>query len=447
MSDKKYLTVTALTKYIKHQLENDTNLKTIFLRGEISNLVRHSRGHFYFSLKDEGAQIRGIMFASNVDRLNFRPKDGDKVLVTGSISLYEPSGSYSLNVWQMEPDGIGALYLAFEKLKEELGKKGYFSEEHKKALPKYPKAIGVVTSPTGAAIQDIINTISRRYPLAKLILYPALVQGENAKYSITKQINRANEECLVDVLIVGRGGGSIEDLWAFNEEMVAMAIYNSKIPVISAVGHETDFTIADFISDLRAPTPTGAAEMATPDINNLIAYVKQTTNHLNKNINDILLNKQKSLVFLEQRLMNQNPSKKLLDTKDKYNKFVYDLNRNFKLNIEYKKYELNSKVNLLKRIDLLKLKEEKEKQVLDINTKLNSNFNKLLELKKQNLDLKMSSLNHLNPLKLMMQGYSITEVDGKRITSIKDIKEKEHIVTTLKDGKIISEVVKKEEHK
>lgn len=447
MSEKNYLTVTALTRYIKHQLESDTNLRTIFLRGEISNLVKHSRGHFYFSLKDENAQIRGIMFASNVSRLKFIPKDGDKVLVTGSISLYEPSGSYSLNVWQMEPDGIGALYLAYEKLKEEFSKKGYFNEEHKKPLPKYPKAIGVVTSPTGAAIQDIINTISRRYPLAKLILYPALVQGENAKYSISKQIKRANEEKEVDVLIVGRGGGSIEDLWAFNEEIVAMSIFNSNIPIISAVGHESDFTIADFVSDLRAPTPTGAAEMATPDINNLLAYVKQTDAQLNKNINDILINKQKSLVFLEQRLMNQNPSKKLKDTKEKYNKLVYDLNRNFKLNIDYKKYELNSKFNLLRRIDMMKLKEEKEKEVNDIYNKLNSSFKKIVDIKEQTLELKMSSLNHLNPLKLMMQGYTVTEIDGKRITSIDDIKEKDQIITTLKDGKLISEVVKKEERK
>lgn len=447
MSEKNYLTVTALTRYIKHQLESDTNLRTIFLRGEISNLVKHSRGHFYFSLKDENAQIRGIMFASNVSRLKFIPKDGDKVLVTGSISLYEPSGSYSLNVWQMEPDGIGALYLAYEKLKEEFSKKGYFNEEHKKPLPKYPKAIGVVTSPTGAAIQDIINTISRRYPLAKLILYPALVQGENAKYSISKQIKRANEEKEVDVLIVGRGGGSIEDLWAFNEEIVAMSIFNSNIPIISAVGHESDFTIADFVSDLRAPTPTGAAEMATPDINNLLAYVKQTDAQLNKNINDILINKQKSLVFLEQRLMNQNPSKKLKDTKEKYNKLVYDLNRNFKLNIDYKKYELNSKFNLLRRIDIMKLKEEKEKEVNDIYNKLNSSFKKIVDIKEQTLELKMSSLNHLNPLKLMMQGYTVTEIDGKRITSIDDIKEKDQIITTLKDGKLISEVVKKEERK
>ena len=262
---KQYLSVTALTKYIKYKLEGDTHLKQIYLKGEISNLTKHSRGHYYFSLKDENAQIKAIMFSSATKSLAFDPKDGDKVLAYGAISVYEPSGSYSIQIYQMEPDGIGALYLAYEKLKEELEEKGYFSQTRKKPIPKYPSAIGVITSPTGAAIRDIIHTIERRYPLTKLILYPALVQGDTAKESIRDQINKANQDSLVDVLIVGRGGGSIEDLWAFNERVVAEAIYASKIPIISAVGHETDFTISDFVSDLRAPTPTAAAELATPD--------------------------------------------------------------------------------------------------------------------------------------------------------------------------------------
>ena len=273
---KQYLSVTALTKYIKYKLEGDTHLKQIYLKGEISNLTKHSRGHYYFSLKDENAQIKAIMFSSATKSLAFDPKDGDKVLAYGAISVYEPSGSYSIQIYQMEPDGIGALYLAYEKLKEEMEEKGYFSQTRKKPIPKYPSAIGVITSPTGAAIRDIIHTIERRYPLTKLILYPALVQGDTAKESIRDQINKANQDSLVDVLIVGRGGGSIEDLWAFNERVVAEAIYASKIPIISAVGHETDFTISDFVSDLRAPTPTAAAELATPDKNTLMRTVETT---------------------------------------------------------------------------------------------------------------------------------------------------------------------------
>ena len=284
---KQYLSVTALTKYIKYKLEGDTHLKQIYLKGEISNLTKHSRGHYYFSLKDENAQIKAIMFSSATKSLAFDPKDGDKVLAYGAISVYEPSGSYSIQIYQMEPDGIGALYLAYEKLKEELEEKGYFSQTRKKPIPKYPSAIGVITSPTGAAIRDIIHTIERRYPLTKLILYPALVQGDTAKESIRDQINKANQDSLVDVLIVGRGGGSIEDLWAFNERVVAEAIYASKIPIISAVGHETDFTISDFVSDLRAPTPTAAAELATPDKNTLMRTVETFKETLNSRISTI----------------------------------------------------------------------------------------------------------------------------------------------------------------
>lgn len=445
LNNNKYLTVSALVKYIKFKLESDEHLKNVFLRGEISNLVKHSRGHLYFSLKDENSQIRAIMFSSNADKLPFIPKDGDKVLATGYLDLYVPSGSYSINITSLEPDGIGALYLAYEKLKQDLELKGYFKVEHKKEIPKYPKAIGAVTSPTGAAIRDIINTIERRYPLAKLYLYPALVQGENAKYSITKQIEKANKDNLVDVLIVGRGGGSIEDLWAFNEEIVALAIYDSKIPIISAVGHETDFTISDFVSDLRAPTPTGAAELATPNIKTLLEIVNHYLNNLNRNIINILEVKKNSLLHLEERFMNQKPTKKIADINKRLEKNFYDLARNYKLILDYKKHLIDLNVSLLKRVDLNLILESKLKSLNSFKEDLTNSFSLLLKNKNQKLQLLMGSLNYQNPLKLMTQGYTVTTKDGKRISSTEEVNLKDTIKTTLKDGVLISEVKKKEE--
>ena len=269
-----YLTVSQLTRYIKYKLDNDTNLQEVYLKGEISNFKAHTRGHFYFTIKDEGSRINAVMFASSAKNVKFTPEDGMKILVKGKISVYEATGGYQIYVNEMTEDGVGNLYVAFEQLKKKLANEGLFSESHKKKIPRIPERVGVITASTGAAIRDIISTINRRFPLVEVILFPALVQGENAKEDIVRQIKRA-EDYKLDVLIVGRGGGSIEDLWAFNEEIVARAIYDCPIPVISAVGHEIDFTIADFVADLRAPTPTGAAEIAVPDKKDISNYIEQ----------------------------------------------------------------------------------------------------------------------------------------------------------------------------
>ena len=273
MNDK-YISVTQLTRYIKYKIDNDVNLNEVYLKGEISNFKAHSRGHYYFTLKDEGSRINAVMFSSQTRNVKFIPQDGMKVLVNGKISVYEANGGYQIYVNEMLEDGIGNLYIAFEQLKKKLQDEGLFNEEYKKPIPKIPSRIGVVTAPTGAAIKDIISTIKRRWPLTEIYLFPALVQGESAKEDIVRQIKRADEYNL-DTLIVGRGGGSIEDLWAFNEEIVARAIFECKTPVISAVGHEIDFTIADFVADLRAPTPTGAAEMAVPQLADIAKYLNQ----------------------------------------------------------------------------------------------------------------------------------------------------------------------------
>ncbi len=278
------LTVSQLNRYIKAKFEEDGNLSAVFLSGEISNFTNHYKsGHLYFSLKDETAAIKAVMFSSAASRLRFLPKDGMKVIVRGRVSVYEATGQYQLYVDDMQPDGVGALNLAYEQLKAKLEKEGLFAPEKKKPIPKFPQRIGVVTSPTGAAVQDIKQILARRYPLAEVILAPVLVQGDGAALQIAEAIEKFNRLQCADVLIVGRGGGSMEDLWAFNEEIVARAVAASQIPVISAVGHETDFTICDFAADLRAPTPSAAAELATPDqeeLKDVLLSYRYTISHL-----------------------------------------------------------------------------------------------------------------------------------------------------------------------
>ena len=263
------ITVSELNSYIKSILDNDKRLSAISVRGEISNFKRHSSGHLYFTLKDDGGQIRAVMFRSYADRIRFMPEDGMKVIVRAEVSVYAQAGTYQLYVNSMQPDGVGALYLAYEQLKERLACEGLFDQEHKIPLPSYPTRIGVITSPTSAAVRDIINVTGRRYPLATVYVYPALVQGDGAEKSLIEGLKYFEQSGLADVIIIGRGGGSIEDLWAFNSEALARCIYTMNTPVISAVGHETDFTICDFVADMRAPTPSAAAEIAVPDIREL----------------------------------------------------------------------------------------------------------------------------------------------------------------------------------
>ncbi len=303
MDNKKYLTVSGISNYLKYKFDSDKNLQTICIKGEVSNFKRHASG-FYFSLKDEEAVINASMFTNYAKRVNFDVKDGQTVLVTGRISIYPKGGRYQINIVDMQLDGVGNLFLAFEKLKQDLYKEGLFDPKHKKRIPKFPKRVGVITAPTGAAVRDIISTIKRRCPVTEVILFPSLVQGDQAAADIVRNIKLA-EQFNLDTLIVGRGGGSIEDLWPFNEEIVARAIYNCSIPVISGTGHEPDITIADYVADLRAPTPTGAAEIAVPvliEVINIInvynARLTQTMNNRFKQIN-LRLNKYKEAYVIK----------------------------------------------------------------------------------------------------------------------------------------------------
>ena len=411
--NKEYLTVSQLTKYIKYKLDNDVNLREVYLKGEISNFKAHTRGHFYFTIKDEGSRINAVMFASSASKVKFTPEDGMKILVSGRISVYEATGGYQIYVNEMMEDGVGNLYVAFEQLKKKLASEGLFDEKFKKPIPKIPKKVGVITAPTGAAIRDIISTINRRFPLTEVILFPSLVQGEGAKEDIVRQINRARDYNL-DVLIVGRGGGSIEDLWAFNEEIVARAIYECPIPIISAVGHEIDFTIADFVADLRAPTPTGAAEIAVPNKSDVINYINQLNLRCQKNIKTILELKKKRLDSIKSHYILNNPLDLYSAKIQKLDYLTENLIKNYKNIIDKKKIKLNN-----------------------IKTRpLFSNPLVILDKTKQKYTLLLSKLDALSPLKTLERGYGIIKINEKAITSIKDLKKDDLINIELKDGSV-----------
>ena len=386
----KYFTITALNKAIKNMFEREPALNKIYLKGEISNFKHHSRGHFYFTLKDDTSRLAAVMFQSFASKINFEPEDGMKVLVCGRVSVYEATGSYRIYVEQMEQDGQGNLFLELEKLKKKLSQEGLFDQEHKRPIPRFPKRIGIVTAPTGAAIRDILSTIKRRYPLCETILFPALVQGEGAKESIVKQLTTA-QDFELDLIICGRGGGSIEDLWAFNEEIVARAIYNSKIPIISAVGHEIDWTIADFVADLRAPTPTGAAEMAVPnlvDLNTLINQYKIRSNEVIK----------KEIKLYTNRLN--------------------DLKNNYVLKNPMALYEV---------------KEQKLDHHIDT---LNKFIKTYLNNRNHSYELLINKLELLNPLGILKKGYSIVTKDDKTIKTAKDLKQNDEINVRFSEGTI-----------
>lgn len=414
-----YLTITQLSKYLKYKFDEDINLRKVYLKGEISNFKAHTRGHYYFTLKDETSRINAVMFSSSTTKLKFIPTDGMKVMVEGKVTVYEATGGYQIYVSDMLEDGVGNLYIAFEQLKEKLSKEGLFNPERKRKIPKMPKKIGIVTASTGAAIRDILTTIKRRYPICETILFPSLVQGEQAAEDIVKKIEIANTYD-IDTLIVGRGGGSIEDLWPFNEEIVARAIYNSKVPVISAVGHEIDFTIADFVADLRAPTPTAAAELAVVDINTINEYLASSkTRSYNAMINIINSLKEK-ITNLKESYVLKKPSN-IYEVKEQKLDMLID--------------KLNTSINNIIEVNKVRLFKYKESYVLN-------NPEVLYKFKKTKLDNIISKLEVLNPLNTLKRGYSITKLDDKVVNSIKDIKKEDKLTIKVKDGIIDTKVLK-----
>ena len=394
---KRVISVSELNEYIKMLFEYDEILRNVYIKGEISNFTNHYKtGHFYFSLKDPGGAVRAVMFRSSASKLKFIPENGMRVIVGGRVSVFPRDGQYQIYVDVMEPDGVGALYMAYEQLKAKLEKEGLFSEARKKPLPAIPKEIGIVTSPTGAAIRDMIHVLGRRFPLAKIVLYPALVQGADAPASLIRGIRYFNHRKTADVLIIGRGGGSLEDLWAFNDENLVRTVAASEIPIISAVGHETDFTLCDFAADLRAPTPSAAAELAVPDSEELFGTLAQTKERLSFAVSRRITKAGEKLKRLSSSRVMQDP------------------------------------MNLL---------DDKKMALLMAERALQSRMEAVIAAKKLRFQRDAAKLEALNPLSIITRGYSaVFDENNALIKSISQIKEGEHISFMLTDGTVRAEV-------
>ncbi|RDW19152.1 exodeoxyribonuclease VII large subunit [Oceanobacillus arenosus] len=444
--ENNYLTVAALTKYIKRKIDVDPHLKNVLLKGEISNFSHHSRGHMYLTIKDDQAKVQAVMFAGNNRSLKFKPENGMNVLIKGEISVYEAFGQYQLYIQQMEPDGIGSLYLAYEQLKEKLHKQGYFDVQHKKKIPLFPEHIGVITSPTGAAVRDIITTIKRRYPIVQITVIPALVQGDNAATSIANAIDHANDLDIFDTIIVGRGGGSIEELWAFNEAIVAEAIYHSKTPIISAVGHETDVTISDYVADLRAPTPTGAAELAVQSQIELREKISTLTRSLTREIRNEIRNQKRQLDRLKGAYAFRYPEQLIKQKEQALDSFVASLQKEMIANQKEKETRL---INLYKRFVAQHPQKQLEQSKLKLGEKIKSQnyfMNKIVEKKSTQLVSAIDKLSLVNPLEIMKRGFALPyTTDEKLIKSVQQVKENDYIKIRINDGNLNCQVLEVEE--
>ena len=390
------LTVAELNNFIKNLLDTNKTLSAVSVTGEISNLKDHGSGHLYFSLKDADSQIKAVMFRSQRSRLKFVPEDGMRVTVHGSVSIYSQTGTVQIYANSIEPDGIGALYLAYERLKERLALEGLFDEEHKKPIPEYPRRIGVITSPSGAAVRDVINVTKRRYPLAEVFIYPSLVQGDGAEASLIRALDYFEASHLVDVIIIGRGGGSIEDLWAFNGERLARAIYECNIPIISAVGHETDFTICDFVCDLRAPTPSAAAELAVPDVReismNLDGYLARLDTAL---IGQIARNKDR-LAYITDSPVMRNPES------------IVQVHR---------------------------------ERLIDATDSLNEALTDLCKRRRNDFALVLSKVEAMNPLAVLSRGFSVVSHNGSAVTDASLLKASDTINVRMSKGSLKAKVI------
>ncbi|HEM5030074.1 TPA: exodeoxyribonuclease VII large subunit [Streptococcus suis] len=435
-----YLSVSHLTKYLKLKFDRDPYLEKVYLTGQVSNF-RKRPSHQYFSLKDDKAVIQATMWAGVYKNLGFELEEGMKINVIGRIQLYEPNGSYSIVIEKAEPDGIGALAIKFEQLKQALTQAGLFKEEFKQALPRFTKKIGVITSPSGAVIQDIITTVSRRFPGVEIVLYPTKVQGDGAAQEVVTNIQRANERDDLDVLIVGRGGGSIEDLWAFNEEIVVRAIFESRIPIISSVGHETDTTLADFVADKRAATPTAAAELATPVTKaDLLGYLNQQENRAYQAMTNRLRFLRGQLEKISQSVMFRQPERLYDGYLQKLDRLTNQLQTRMK---ELYSQQKQASLLLNQRLQGLQLGRKVEsfqERIIQQERLLKSNMANIYDNKMAKADKLIEALTMLDTSRIVARGYAMIRQDGRVIDSVENVQMGENLTIQMKDGQLDVEV-------
>lgn len=439
-----FLTVGALTKYIKRKFDADPYLSRVIVKGECSNVKYHTSGHVYFTLKDETAEIKSVLFRSQAQHLKFKVEEGMTVIVEGEVNVFEKAGTYQFYAETMQPDGIGALFQQYEQLKQRLKEQGLFEEKHKQPLPRFPSIVGLVTAKTGAAVQDMLTTLQRRYPLARIRLYQAIVQGEKAAPSIVSCIRRANSDKeQADVLIVGRGGGSIEDLWAFNEESVARAIFESKIPIISAVGHETDTTIADFVADLRAPTPTAAAELAVPSQMELMQWVTSEQQKLMYMQNQRIQQAKERLHRFENSPVFVQPLRLLRPSIEQFELLQERMMTSHQRYLERRQEQVLQRHNVLSYFHPGKKIDEAHRQQQAMTERLTQSMKLQFERRQQALIHQIRVLQSVNPLQILERGFATVSLKNQMIQSIHSIAVEDELKIQFKDGEAVVRVTEK----
>ena len=437
---EKYLSVTTLTKYLKMKFDKDPYLERVYLTGQVSNF-RKRPTHQYFSLKDDRAVIQATIWSGIYQKLGFDLEEGMKINVVGRVQIYEPSGSYSIIIEKAEPDGVGALAIQFEQLKKKLSEEGLFQDRFKQAIPQFSKRIGVVTSPSGAVIQDIITTVSRRFPGAEIVLYPTKVQGEGAAEEIARNIARANEREDLDVLIIGRGGGSIEDLWAFNEEIVVRAIFESRLPIISSVGHETDVTLADFVADRRAATPTAAAELATPVTKlDLLTYLQNQEKRMATAVQNILSKKEKAFQVLSQSVIFRQPERLYDGYLQRLDQLQLRLKQSVSSNLISQQQRVLEQVHRLEQLSPINKIHRYQDQLLQLKKLLRSQMAVTYDAKVAEVKRLSEALVMLDTSRIVARGYAIVKKEDAVVSSAKDLKANDQVMLLMRDGQVELEV-------